>query len=78
MVDQLYVIAKPSGHGGFSQWRTPPKGNTGRTRYGLCHRLDTGRVVVEVKRPRAPQLDPIRAASTRTGLALALVGDSGN
>jgi hypothetical protein len=40
--DGLFVIAKPSCHGGFSTWRTPPRGNIGVTRYGLCHRLDTG------------------------------------
>ena len=40
--DGLYVIAKPMSHGGFATWRKPPRGNIGRTRYGLCHRLETG------------------------------------
>jgi hypothetical protein len=40
--DGLYVIAKPATHGGFATWRTPPRGNKGRTRFGLCHRLETG------------------------------------
>jgi hypothetical protein len=38
---QPYVIAKRSGHGGFSQC-APRQGSTGVTRYGLCHRLEAG------------------------------------